>query len=259
MPLSTPESSHKNSHKKCSHSASANIFGGRVIWPAQVTQPDSTDQFFPKCAQCMIRKNLKVWAPYLQALTMAHKTSGVGVFKASPARNRVEYGIISCFETKIWAHLSSFSRLFLHEHWPASQTDYMKKFETFKTLKSCSCMTCLHTVLLWLSFVLLHLVEKAGATALQGSKMLSAAELKKVFFFSPFKSSFRPLIWAVQVSWSMPVAFLDLRLHEYAFSRAGKTSYANQICLRLVIRYRTTLIFPSSKFKYAWRRIYNKC
>ena len=51
---------------------------------------------------------------------------------------------------------------------------------------------------------------------LPGSKMLSDAELKKVFFM-PFEGSFRPLIWKLGGTGSLPslpVAFLDIRFDD---------------------------------------------
>ena len=59
--------------------------------------------------------------------------------------------------------------------------------------------------------------------------MLSAAELKKDFFM-PFECCFRPLIWALGGTGSlpsMPVAFLDIRLDDYDLFRAGKNFYTD--------------------------------
>ena len=58
--------------------------------------------------------------------------------------------------------------------------------------------------------------------------MLSAAELKD--FFMPFECCFRPLIWALGGTGSlpsMPVAFLDIRLDDYGLFRAGKNFYTD--------------------------------
>ena len=53
-------------------------------------------------------------------------------------------------------------------------------------------------MLLRLSNVLLDRVQKAEAAALAGSKILSAAELKKDWLIS-FEGSFRSLIWTLQL------------------------------------------------------------
>ena len=73
-------------------------------------------------------------------------------------------------------------------------------------------------------------VRKADATALEGSKIPSAAELKKGWFIS-FEDSFRSLIWSVQFPSSTSMGFQNLRLSRTSQSWTELLRHLNMLAV----------------------------